>query len=705
MKTVYRILAGFLAAAVLVPSLSTTARAAAPSVSTDEAVYVNLDYYGKPDNINIVKGCDLNGVGQFTDYGSYEKVTNMTNEVKPSVSGDSVSWNLPQTTGRFYYECTPKDGAVTLPWNFDVSYKLNGVPTDAKKLAGASGLVEINIKETPNKSASEYYRDNLLLQVATVVKMKDTLSVEAPGAQVQSMGDYKAVLFAGLPGEEKTDTIRIGTKSFESVGIVMMMVPGTLEQLQDIKDLKEDKDTIKSSMDAISQSTNEILGTLESMSGSLKQTQSGLSSLDSARGTISSSKGNVYNNADKALADLSAMTAQTSAMIPHLQKGQQLVQDVNANVNSMVQTVSAASAYLGSLSSSIGKVRSDVDDLRDVLDDADDASDQRASLTTDLNTQIGTAKTVTKQLAALILQMDNGSAKLTSDVQSLMATMYQIQQSGSGDASTLQLMQSISTVLTSLKTVTDSSATLETALKTVLGQSDSFFSTGTETVNVLDSYLDVLDEGTDSADDLLKHANLVGSNLKDLLSISQSIIDSITALNGTVNQYKDDTVGALKDSEELVRRLAGALTSSQAFLTSLETVVKTSGSKLDDGTRQTLNGLISVLQKSLSQIDKTSTVKNANNTIKDAVDKEFDKFENENNFLNLDAKAKPISFTSLKNASPSSIQIVLRTEEISKDSNNQNQKDLENSENNSNVLDRIRSVFIKLWKAIASVFS
>lgn len=705
MKKIYRVLAGFLAAAVLVPSLSATARAAAPSVSTDEAVYVNLDYYGKPGNINIVKGCDLNGIGQFTDYGSYEKVTNMTNETKPSVSGDSVSWSLPQTTGRFYYECTPKSGTVTLPWNFDVSYKLNGVPTDAGKLAGASGLVEIDIKTTPNKSAPDYYRNNLLLQVGTVVKMKDTLSVEAPGAQVQSMGDYKAVLFAGLPGEETTDTIRIGTKSFESIGIVMMMIPGTLEQLQDIKDLKEDKDTVKSSMDAISQSADEILGTLESMSGGLQQTRSGLSALDGARGTISSSKGGVYNNADKALSDLSKMTTQTSAMIPHIQKSQQLVEDVNANVNSMVQTVSVASSYLGALSSSIGKVRSDADDLRDVLDNADGTSGKRASLTNDLNTQIGTAQTLTKQLGALILQMDNGSAALAADMKALQSAAGAVAAAHPTDASTQDLIKSLQSVGASLQTVQKSSATLETALKGVLNQSGSFFNTGTETVNVLGSYLDVLDEGTATADDLLKHANLVGRNLKDLLSISQSIIDNITTLNSTMNQYKDDTVGALKDTENLVGSLASALTSSQAFLTSLETVAKTSGNKLDSGTRQTLNGLIAVLQKALSQVDRTSTIKNANNTIKNAVDKELDKFENENNLLNLDAKATPISFTSLKNAPPSSIQIVLRTEEISKDKDNQNQKDLENSEDNSSVLDRIRSVFTKLWKAVTSIFS
>lgn len=28
---------------------------------------------------------------------------------------------------------------MVLPWDFDVSYKLNGVPMDGDKLAGASG--------------------------------------------------------------------------------------------------------------------------------------------------------------------------------------------------------------------------------------------------------------------------------------------------------------------------------------------------------------------------------------------------------------------------------------------------------------------------------------------------------------------------------------------------------------------------------------
>ncbi|HBC27090.1 MAG TPA: hypothetical protein DC013_06725, partial [Ruminococcaceae bacterium] len=220
----------------------------------------------------------------------------------------------------------------------------------AESLAGASGMVEIDVKATPNKNVSDYYKNNMLLQVGTYIKMSDTLSIEAPGAQIQSLGDYKAVLFAAIPGEEKTFTMRIGTKSFETPGIVLLMVPGTLEQFQKIKDLKEDKDKVKDSLDSVHDSVDEILGTLEGMSQGLNETQSGLSALDDARGTISSSKGKVYDDADTSIASLTDVTNHMAALVPHLQRGQQLVADVNEDANDLVDTVSATTSTLNSLS-------------------------------------------------------------------------------------------------------------------------------------------------------------------------------------------------------------------------------------------------------------------------------------------------------------------------------------------------------------------
>ena len=55
------------------------------SVAVDENMYVNLDYYGNVDRVNVVKGCDLNGQTTFTDYGNYTAVTNMSDYTEPVI--------------------------------------------------------------------------------------------------------------------------------------------------------------------------------------------------------------------------------------------------------------------------------------------------------------------------------------------------------------------------------------------------------------------------------------------------------------------------------------------------------------------------------------------------------------------------------------------------------------------------------------------
>ena len=221
------------------------------AVDVDETMYVNLDYYGRLDKINVVKGCSLNGLTDFTDYGTYLDVTNMSNQAVPVLGDGSVTWNFPQAQKeRFYYKCALDKDQITLPWEFDVSYKLNGVPSNGDQLAGASGLVEIHIKADPNDHAREYYRNNMMLMVAVPVDMGKCYSVEAEGSQTQNLGETTAVVFTALPGEEGDYTVRIGTDSFETTGVIMAMMPGTVEDLEHIKDLKEAKDTWQDCMTA-----------------------------------------------------------------------------------------------------------------------------------------------------------------------------------------------------------------------------------------------------------------------------------------------------------------------------------------------------------------------------------------------------------------------------------------------------------------------
>ena len=82
---------------------------------------------------------------------------------EPKIASGAVSWNLSvPDKQRFYYECIPSDSkTLQMPWTFDVSYKLDGIPIKAEKLSGVKGLVEITVHAIPDTEASDYYKNNM----------------------------------------------------------------------------------------------------------------------------------------------------------------------------------------------------------------------------------------------------------------------------------------------------------------------------------------------------------------------------------------------------------------------------------------------------------------------------------------------------------------------------------------------------------------
>jgi putative membrane protein len=733
MKKADKCLSVFLAAAMLASAAPVTAGAAAPAVSADETAYVSLDYYGKTEDINVVKRYSLNGNRQVVDHGSYGDILNMSNEVKPAVSGDTVTWNLPSGLQDFYCQYTPSDTNLTLPWSFDVSYKLNGAPAKADKLAGASGLVEITVKATPNTNASDYMKNNMLLEVGTAFKMKDTYSLEAPGAQVQTLGEYKAVIFAAVPGEEEEFTIRIGTRSFDTTGIVMMMQPGTLSDFSDIKELKSDKDTVKDSLDAIHDSADSVLDTLAGMTGGITGLKSGLNAADEARKSISGGKGSVYKNADAAIADLADTSKELADLVPHLKKGQDAINDVNADINALNKTITESGNDMHALSNHISKFTDAVDDLRDAVDDlgstAESSGSKAKSLAEtmkdgadDISADEKVLQAAAAQLEGQISKLQTASALLNTVladktvqqalVNELAAKIKQEYANISDEDANKQAAAILTSNLSDMQTYETSVSELikfakeeSSSIGQLNGNTAEILTSAASLISELDSAFDALEDSSDAADTALKNASRLGSDMQGLLETCRKATTNIDSLNTTANKYKDGAVDALQDAAELTSAIAGGIGSAQSFLSSLESLFKSSGSKLDTAAKSSLSGAVEVLQKSLDGISKTDTIKDAGNTINETVNDEIDKYENDNNLLNLDCEAKPVSLTSSANPSPSSVQIVLRTKEITTEDNSQKIKDQEAAEATVSPLERIKNIFAKIGAAFKSIFS
>ena len=900
MKYSRRITAAVLAGLMLCTNIggANEVYGAPAGVDVDETMYVNLDYYGKTSKVNVVKSCNFNGNTEYTDYGTYENVVNMSSSVSPQIGDGTVTWTMPaDQTGRFYYQCTMGNDQVTLPWDFDVSYKLNGVPANADQLAGASGLIEINVKATPNDDAREYYRNNMLLMVAVPVDLSKCYSVDAEGAQTQNLGETTAVVFTALPGEEGDYTVRIGTDSFETIGVIMAMAPGTVEDLQHIKDLKEAKDTWQDAGDELYDSLEQMAKSVESMRDGVNQVQSGLQSAESARQTWSGSKDDILAGNDQTLAALTAMSGQMETMVPHLQTAKDSAEVVHNGMNNIVDTLGQMQDPLRKLHTRLKHVENSMDSLSTELPEIQELMLQVIALDAQFqaNEQVTLTGMSSIQQALLDIGEDyyeeperanasggagnsgagnagqsgngnesgsenGGSGSLAGGGQNDGSDESGGQNGGSGSqagggqnggsgesgsqagggqnggsdesgsqagggqnsgsgesgsqAGGNQNSESAGTNGadgngntvdggsgsgsgnenagdankdsagenggTGSSTGSDtaanggSSAGSDTAANEGSGATADGIAAGSDTSSGSDTTASDTNSGGDpstsggtltsragakiSADtgliatitphsaplvtagadyplsptevfqslnakkqllerlskqsgDLVSTMSEMTENTGDAAKYSRELIDNldfliedITALNDSLDVYYPDLQDALTDAQELVNRTTEALNSGISTMTILQNTLKNSSDDFDAAARESLRGSMALLDKSLDILDSTTAMRRAGRTMKDTLDNELDKFDTDNRFLFMDPEAEKVSFTSDQNKAPKTLQIILRTDEISLDSEDNKPTDVETEKEHVSPLRRMWNVLVKMWQAIVSIF-
>lgn len=757
---------------------SLPAYGAPASVETDETMYVNLDLYGKTTKVNVVKGCNLNGITNFTDYGTYTAVENMSTGDQPQLGDGQVTWNLPaDQKGRFYYKCTLDNEQVALPWTFDVSYKLNGVPVNGEELAGASGLVEIHVTATPNENADLYYRNNMILMVAVPVDLSKCYSVDADGSQTQNMGQYTGVVFTALPGEDGDYTVRIGTDSFETTGVIMAMTPGTVSDLEHIKDLKKAKDTWKDAGDDLYDSLEQMAQSVEDMRNGVNQMQSGLAAADRAREKWSSSKDSILAGNDQSLAALTAMSDQLGTMLPHLQTAKETAEVVHSSMGDIVGTMGEMQEPLGKLYTRLRNIKSSTASIGEQLPDIRD--DLGYLIQTNATFQVQTTE-ILEQMAGLMSELEGYDAEaLEIDAADTGAVENQTTESAGNETSESETTGNETAGSDTSESETtgneaagsDTSGSETTGNETAGSDTGESETTGNEvagsdtsgseatdnesagTGNTGNS--DSTDAASDSSEQTLSRAvpraqieknevpmvteSASSQNLQEMVQMLQKInqdsqkftetasnlmddisdsaqysadladnmdmlIEDVTALHDSLDVYYPDLQASLDDLSALVERTTEALNSSVSTLTIVQNTLKASSGDIDDAARESLQASMELLDKSLGILDGTSGVRRAGRTMKDVIDSELDRYDTENRFLFMDPEAEKVSFTSSENPSPKTLQVILRTDEISLDDEEHKTMDAETQEPKISPLRRMWNVLVKMWQAIADVF-
>ena len=677
----------------------------APVINYDETMYVNMDYYGTNLNTSVVKAYDLNGTNEIVDFGNYKKVVNMSDLSEPEINDGKVTFKPNEDLKRFYFEGQVDESSINLPWYVNVSYKLNGVDTEAESLAGASGLIEINIDVIPHKTASKYFQDNMLLQLATALKSDDILSVEAQGAQMQTIGDIKAIVYMVMPGEEQHFQIRIGSDEFEFPGLYVLMMPATLAQLEDIKTLREDKEKVEDSAKAINESLDIILSAMNNLQSGLTETSKGLSTLNEGREIVSSSKQEAYDAGDLALESLKELSEKTATMIPHVESTKELIKEANEQMNKMNDVVKNFKDDIDQTKKSVKEIENSlkvVDELIDVTDknsldrqnvfevmdwDLEKLSENMDTLNEDLNNFITLAQNM-PSLPDLSTIENSGDPTIyvlndkINELNSIIATVNGV---------TRMILGESGNMLNGIGSVTKRTSYLSEDLR--------------QSLNLADELLTTIEDHTDDLSTINEESKNILSTLGSASDNTDKLIDELDNLMKIMNKYEPDAEKSLEDTNELLQSAVKGIDNTHGFLTSVRNIAKSSGEKLDAGSNDMLKGMISAINESLIGLAQTDTIIDSKNTVKNLIEDEWDKYSEEKmTFLNMDSTMSPKSFTSELNPSPKSIQVVMRTKEIKIDEDDTKIEVDENFHPEGNFFTRILNIFKNIFSTIKGIF-
>ena len=847
----------------------------------DEAYYAMTDYYGNLTDGSVVKSYRTNGISTLTDYGDYDEVINLTDGTEPTRTDGKTVFQLDESNlpGTFYFEGKTAKPFEQLPWTLSVSYTLNGVPTKAEDLAGKTGVVEINLDAVPNKTASEYARNNYTLEAMAIFNQDDILSLEAPGAQVQLIGNLRAVLFIGLPGEECHYTIRVGSDDFSFGGMTFLMVPATLSQLEEITKLSERKDDLEENYNKLSGSMDSLLDAMAAMTGSLNASANGLDQLNQARNIFSSGKNTIYSGTDALRADLSNLADVLEPVESQITALSKTITSSKATLNSMVDTVSTLRKDLADVEDALEDLEDGKGDLQDVLDSMGNlrrslkklqdtlggtVKDTTAEIdkTIDANQNIGSitvdkvkkahsayVETDRKSFYQILLELNGSSsaeaaatAKQLAETQEKLAGLKQTLESTQArrqllaeqleeikkqdpdlksepaqkvqagiakcDATITKLEGGIQQIeagleaagATKLETGFQAKAglTFQQFCQNVLGQdaatakqmndlwlvyasgkveggdtpasggilsgellhndaaasseegstdtgsdeskteepADSSESVGGAVVDLISGGLDSamaeiaklqksitdvmtklknpttqvvndlstlcgriedLSDLLDSAEDLSAAIRYASSDLRDILS-------DVEKLRDTLNDYEPTLQESLKTVSSLSNSAVKTIRDTQSLVTDTENLMKSTGSTLDDGTKQTLEGLAAVLRSTAKTMSTAGQIKDAKSSICDIIEDTWDEYTGDvNNLLLIDATADAVSLTDSRNPSPESIQVLIRTQEITVPDEADDETETA-AETQTTFWGRVAQMFKDLWSAVTGLF-
>ena len=315
-----------LVSASLVGLAQTTAAPAA--TPKEEVIYAQLRHNGSVERVDVVNSF---AGGNIVDYGDYQNLRNLTSQEELQQSGDLIQ--VSTMAERFFYQGELQN--PQLPWNFSITYTLDGKEITAEDVAGKSGTLEMTLHVSENPKADPVFFQTYMLQITMTLNPDVCKQIDAPAATIANAGKNKRLVYTVLPGKEAEMVVNAVVTKFAMAEIEIAAMPYSMNlELPNLSKLTSGFDPLlrgvaqaQSGAAQLSMGLSQLAGGYDVMNLGAAQLAQGMTQWQQQTGALLQASGQM----EAALAQLSqALEAQAALLPPSLVAVQQGLSALNA---------------------------------------------------------------------------------------------------------------------------------------------------------------------------------------------------------------------------------------------------------------------------------------------------------------------------------------------------------------------------------------
>ncbi|WP_188205575.1 coiled-coil domain-containing protein [Alkalibacillus aidingensis] len=270
----------------------------------DEVVYATLSATGEQQEMYVINSFDITEQGTMVDYGSYTNVKNLTNLLEIDHDREQVEFTAEEE--QFYYQ-GDLDGHP-LPWNFEITYRLNGKEMTPDELLGQEGSLEISIDTSANDAVDPTFFDHYLMQISVTLDSDVYRQIRAEDGTVANAGRDQQVTFTVMPEQEETLVLEALVQDFEFDGVEISALPASMSVDQpNTEEMNDELGSLADGMADLHDAVGDLLGGVQELNDGVVEWYDGSSDYQNGISELNQGSSDLIEGSeaiDRALEDM-----------------------------------------------------------------------------------------------------------------------------------------------------------------------------------------------------------------------------------------------------------------------------------------------------------------------------------------------------------------------------------------------------------------